>query len=56
MDAINAVRPRLWTRRGGDLLGDLAFVDADGTGVPTTGELKQGMDISYKGMWVTHRC
>jgi hypothetical protein len=51
MDAINAVRPQLWTGRGADLLGDVVFLDADGTIVPTTGELKQGMDISYKGVW-----
>jgi hypothetical protein len=29
----------------------VVFLDADGTIVPTTGELKQGMDISYKGIW-----
>jgi hypothetical protein len=51
MNAINSVRPRLWAARGADLLGDVAFLDADGTIVPTTGELKQGMDISYKGIW-----
>lgn len=51
MDAINSVRPMLWRRRGADLLGETAYVDVDGTIVPTTGELKQGMDISYKGIW-----
>ncbi|MQA92966.1 MAG: IS1380 family transposase, partial [Gemmatimonas sp.] len=51
MDAINSVRPRLWQGRGGELLGEVAYVDVDGTIVPTTGELKQGMDISYKGIW-----
>jgi hypothetical protein len=51
MDAINSVRPQLWTGRGADLLGEVAFLDTDGTIVPTTGELKQGMDISYKGIW-----
>ena len=51
MDAVNSVRPRLWTRRGADLLGEVAFLDADGSTVPTTGELKQGMDMSYKGIW-----
>jgi hypothetical protein len=51
MDAVNAVRPALWTGRAGDLLGEVAFLDVDGTIVPTTGELKQGMDISYKGIW-----
>jgi Transposase DDE domain group 1 len=51
MDAINSVRPKLWTGRGADLLGEVAYLDADGTIVPTAGELKQGMDISYKGIW-----
>ena len=51
MDAVNSVRPRLWAGRGADLLGEVVFLDADGTIVPTTGQLKQGMDISYKGIW-----
>ena len=51
MDAVNSVRPALWAGRGADLLGEVAFLDADGSIVPTTGELKQGMDISYKGIW-----
>jgi hypothetical protein len=51
MDAINSVRPALWRSRGADLSGETAYLDADGTTVPTTGELKQGMDISYKGIW-----
>ena len=51
MDAINSVRPVLWRSRCADLLGAVAYVDVDGTIVPTAGELKQGMDISYKGIW-----
>lgn len=51
MDAVNSVRPQLWAGRGADLLGEVAYLDVDGTIVPTTGELKQGMDISYKGIW-----
>jgi hypothetical protein len=51
MDAVNSVRPALWTGRGADLLGETAYLDVDGSIVPTTGELKQGMDISYKGIW-----
>ena len=51
MDAINAVRPRLWAGRGADLLGPVAYIDVDGTVVPTTGSRKQGMDISFKGIW-----
>jgi hypothetical protein len=51
MDAVNSVRPRLWRGRGRDLLGPVTYIDVDGTMVPTTGECKQGMDISYKGVW-----
>jgi hypothetical protein len=49
MDTINSVRPPLW--RGRDLLGEVASIDVDGTIVPTTGQLKQGMDISHQGIW-----
>jgi hypothetical protein len=51
MDAVNSVRPALWRGRGVGLLGEVAYLDVDGTIVPTTGQLKQGMDISYKGIW-----
>jgi hypothetical protein len=51
MDAINSVRVRLWACRGRALLGPVAFLDVDGTDVPTGGSYKQGMDISYKGVW-----
>jgi hypothetical protein len=51
MEAINSVRPALWRGRGGDLLDEVAYLDVDGTLVPTTGQLKQGMDISYQGIW-----
>jgi hypothetical protein len=52
MDCINAVRARLWCGRGRDLLGPTTYVDVDGTiPAPTYGEQKEGMDISYKGIW-----
>ncbi len=51
MDAINTVRPKLWAGRGADLLAPVANIDVDGTLVATTGACKQGMDISYKGIW-----
>jgi hypothetical protein len=51
MDAVNSVRPALRTGRARDLLGEVAYLDVDGTTVATAGELKQGMDISYKGIW-----
>jgi hypothetical protein len=51
MERINAVRPQLWTGRGRDLLGPIAYIDADGTIAPTSGQRKAGMDLSYKGIW-----
>lgn len=51
MECINAVRPRLWRGRGRDLLGPITYVDVDGTITATYGEQKEGMDISYKGVW-----
>jgi hypothetical protein len=51
LEAVNAVRPKLWAGRGKDLLGPIAYVDVDGTIAPTTGQRKQGMDMSYKGIW-----
>ena len=51
MGAINSVRPKLWASRGQDLLGPVAYLDIDGTIAPTTGRRKEGMDMSYKGIW-----
>jgi len=51
MECINAVRPRLWAERAQELLGPVAYIDVDGTVVPTDGERKAGMDMSYKGIW-----
>jgi hypothetical protein len=50
MGAINATRVKVWKklpRRE----RKLALIDVDGTIAPTTGECKEGMDISYKGTW-----
>jgi hypothetical protein len=33
---------------------DVAIIEADGVLAPTTGQCKQGMDISYKGDWGYH--
>ena len=54
MEAINAVRPKLWQGRGRELLGPVAYIDADGLLAPTFGERKEGMDISHKGIWGYH--
>ena len=53
-ECINAVRPRLWRGRGRDLLGPVAYIDVDGTLAPTLGEKKDGIDMSYKGIWGYH--
>jgi len=54
MEAFNEVRPKLWQGRGRDLLWPMSYIDVDGTLAPTYGERKQGMDISYKGIWGYH--
>ena len=54
MEAINAVRPKLWQGRGRDLLDPIAYIDVDGTMAPTEGECKAGMEISHKGIWGYH--
>ena len=50
MNTINEIRLKVW-RQQPEHFFDEAVIDADGTLVPTTGQCKQGMDISYKGEW-----
>lgn len=54
MNAINATRREVWQRSDRDFSQETARIDADGSLVPTTGECKQGMDISYTGVWGYH--
>jgi hypothetical protein len=54
MRIVNEVRLRVWQRQPSSFFEQTARIDADGTLVPTTGECKQGMDISYKGVWGYH--
>jgi hypothetical protein len=51
MECINSVRPALWGGRAKELLDPITYIDADGTIAPTWGEQKEGMHISYKGIW-----
>jgi len=53
VDAINEVRIGLWKLQPAEFF-DEAIIEADGVLAPTTGQCKQGMDISYKGDWGYH--
>lgn len=51
--AIDAARLKIWARQPQEFFAE-ARIEADGTVVGTTGECKQGMDLSYKGVWGYH--
>ena len=53
LEATNDVRLRVWAQQD-DSFFERAVIDADGVLAETTGECKQGMDISYKGQWGYH--
>ncbi len=54
MEAINTVRPKIWKKRLSRAEREEAILDVDGTLAPTTGECKEGMGISYNGVWGYH--
>ena len=47
MAAINESRLEVWKRQGPEFAGSTARIDVDGTILPTTGECKEGMSLSY---------
>ena len=53
MTAINEPRLSVWQQQD-DSFFEEATIDVDGTLAGTTGECKEGMDISYKGVWGYH--
>jgi hypothetical protein len=53
MNAVNDVRTKVWRRQPESFFAQ-AIIESDGLMVPTTGECKEGMDISYKGEWGYH--
>lgn len=54
MEAINEVRLAVWETQPESFFQQTAVIDADGTLVPTVGECKEGMDLSFKGVWGYH--
>ena len=53
METKNSIRRKIWQRQPGVFRKE-AIINVDGTISPTTGEHKQGMDISYDGQWGYH--
>ncbi len=49
-EAINKARTRVWKKNKRSFF-ELAVIDVDGTIAGTEGECKEGMDMSYKGIW-----
>ena len=50
MECINEARKEFWRVTKNNNLKE-ALIDIDGTIAPTYGQCKEGMDISYKGIW-----
>lgn len=53
-DAINEARVEVWRKQEPAFFDKRARIDVDGSIVPTTGECKEGMALSYKGIWGYH--
>lgn len=54
MEIVNDVRVGVWKQQPAAFFEEPARIDADGSIVETHGECKQGMDVSYKGVWGYH--
>ena len=54
MGAINAARLAVWKSQGPAFVDTTAVIEADGSIVATTGECKEGMGLSYNGIWGYH--
>jgi hypothetical protein len=53
MEAANRTRKKAWNRQSKTFF-QKAILNIDGLIAETTGECKEGMDISYKGIWGYH--
>ena len=54
MEAVNEIRVRMWKKRLTRQERREAILDVDGTLAPTQGECKEGMGLSYNGVWSYH--
>jgi hypothetical protein len=54
MNLANDIRVGVWKRQSPAFFKGPARIDADGTLVATTGESKEGMDLSSTGVWGYH--
>ena len=50
MEAVNESRRKVWAQQPARFF-ERAEIDVDGTIAPTSGECKEGMEISYDGQW-----
>jgi hypothetical protein len=50
-EAVNRARLRVWAEQPASFFATPAIIDADATIVGTGAETKEGMDISYNGIW-----
>jgi hypothetical protein len=50
-EAVNRARLKVWAAQPDSFFATPAVIDADATIVGTDAETKEGMDISYKGIW-----
>jgi hypothetical protein len=53
MEVVNAKRLAVWRQQPTAFFGQ-AIIEADGTIIETLGACKEGMDLSYKGIWGYH--